>query len=155
MSEVDFARITAATILIPIAVAIWQRKSLNEPLRVFFWYRVFALLFNIVQHLFFWFANKYYEDIKDYLDWWGIQDTSFLSILFYINDFIFIGWFYYLLLRYNRYGNYIKWLSTILLIIVLINYLFIEGYQIFGKFNPTAVAIFCVRSGILLFVASI
>lgn len=125
-----------------VIIGITQQKYLNKPLKIIFAYKSLSLLFTIFLHGFVWFATRYYEKIKHLLDYFNIKNTNFLEILFYINDFIFLGWFYYLLLGKQPYGKWIRLISIGLLIATIVNYLFIEGHTVFGVFNPTADAIF-------------
>lgn len=53
-----------------------------------------------------------------------------------------MGWFFYLALGDSPIAKWIKYLSITLFLAALINYLFIEGYKVFGIFNPTADAVF-------------
>lgn len=142
-----FSKITVATMILPIMVAIWNRKYLKKPATVFLYYRIFALLFNLLQQAFIWYVMNYYEEVKPYLEYWNIKNTSFLAILFQLNNFIFLGWFYSLLTP-SKYAIWIKRIAFFLFFSTLINYLFIEGRE-FGVFNPNATAIFTF--GIALF----
>ena len=145
---IAFGKIVTVAILLPIIVALWKRKHLNKALIIFAIYRFLALLFNILEQVFYYIAVQYYESLKPWLDYWQIEDTSFLTILYQLNNFAFLGWFYFLLLP-TKYGIWVKRLAIILFIAALINYLFIEGYQGFGVFNPNATALF--TAGIALF----
>lgn len=138
---IGFGKIATIIMILPIVMAIWQRKYLNKALMLFLVYQILALAFNLLEQTFYYFAVKYYEIFKPYLDYWEIQDTSFLSILYHLNNFAFLGWFYFLLFP-AKYGKWIKWIAIILFVAVLVNYLFIEGYQGYGKFNPVATAVF-------------
>ncbi len=138
---ITFGKILIAAMIIPIIAAIIQLKHLNKPLKIFLLYRIISLLFNLLENTFYYFAVKYYKQIEPYLTYWGIDDTSFLSILYQVNNIIFLGWFYYLLIP-QKYGKLINRVAIFLFIAVVVNYLFIEGYQDFGKFNPNATAIF-------------
>jgi hypothetical protein len=137
-----FSKIGTITILIPISLAIWQRKYLNQPLKIFLWYRIFALGINFLEQAFVWFATKYFQLLQPYLKYWDISDTNFLLILFYINDYIFLGLFFYILLGYKPDGIWIWRIAMLLLLTNVINYCFIEGYKVYGFFNPTSDAIF-------------
>jgi hypothetical protein len=137
-----FSKITVMIMVIPIITAVINRKYLNKPLKIFLLYLIFALFFNLLEQFLVWYATKYIAVVRPYLDYWAIGDTSFLSILQYINDFVFLGLFYHIILGRNPYGKWVGWVSLMLLIACLTNYLFIEGYNVVGIFNPTADAIF-------------
>lgn len=138
---IEFGRIVTLTMLLPIIVAFFQRNYLNKPLKNFTFYRLLAFLFNVLEHVFYNFAVKYYKLIEPYFVYWKISDTSFLSILYHLNNFAFLSWFYFLLLP-HKYGKLILWLGIFLFASSSINYLFIEGYRTLGIFNPTATALF-------------
>lgn len=134
-------QITIAMMVLPIIVAVWQYKFLNKPLKVFLYYRITELLLNLLEQVFIWFAIHDYDKIKGIVEWLGIGDTAFLAITYQLNNFAFLGWFYFLLLP-KKYGSWVKRIAIGLFFAVLINYLFIEGHREFGTFNPTATAIF-------------
>lgn len=135
------ARINISIMLLPIVVAIFIRKEFNKPLHIFLIYCLVTLAINLLEQAFIWGVTKYYEQCKTYLVYWNIGDTNFLQILYYLKDFIFLGWFYSLLVP-KQYNISIKWIAALLSLVATINYLFIEGYNVYGTFNPAADAIF-------------
>jgi hypothetical protein len=141
MSELLISRITVAFSLIPIAMAIYRWNHLNKALMLFFMYKVLSLLLNLGEQFFIWYATKYYPSVEPYLTYFGIQDTSFIGILYHVIAFIYLGRFYKTLVG-NTAGRIILWVAYLLLSTSVINYCFIEGYRVYGKFNPGASAIF-------------
>ncbi len=137
-----FGRITTATLLLPIIIALWQRTNLNQPLKVFLLYKILNIFFNILLYIFVWGATKYFLHVESYLKYWQITNTSFLDILFVLNDYIFVGYFFYLLLERKPFGIWIWRTAMVLMLTNIINYLFVEGYKSVGFFNPTSDAIF-------------
>ncbi len=142
MNLIIIARITVAATCLPIIIAALKRKDLNKPLRIFLMYCVLSLVVNVSEQFFLWYASKNYASLEVYFKYFDIQDTSFIGILYYVLDFIFLGWFYTLLLGKNHQGRIVLWISYLLLLVCVLNYLFIEGYKVYGKFNPAADAIF-------------
>ncbi len=140
---IQFGRFATATMIIPIVVAIWQRKYLVFPLRIYLYYRILAFLFNVLQQTFIWFALNDYEKIRPLVEFLEISDTNFTAILFQLNNVFFLGWFYIVLLP-TRYTSWIKWTAILLFFSMVINYLWIEGYKVYGVFNPNANAFFTV-----------
>lgn len=134
--------ITTAIILIPIVVALWHWRSLNTPLKIFFWYRVLAFIFNLLEQLLVFLARTYRDVSVPILNKWNIHDTNFLTILYHVNTVFMVGWFYALLFPTPIYRICIKTIANTLLITLIINYLFIEGFREYGIFNPNATAIF-------------
>jgi hypothetical protein len=137
-----FGNITTAAILIPVMLAIWHWRYLNIPLKIIFWYRVFAITFNLLEQVFVTWVRAYRDISVPLLNEWNIHDTNFLTILYHLNTVFMVGWFYSLLLPSKPYGILVKRVSIGLLIGILINYLFIEGFRVYGIFNPNATAVF-------------
>jgi len=147
MSELLIARITLSFSIIPIAVALCRWKYLNHALTLFFIYKVLSLLVNLFEQFFIWYATKFYSSIEPLLTRLGIGDTSFIGIFFHIIAYIYLGRFYKTLLD-GTAGKVILGLAYLLLTISIVNYVFIEGYQVYGKFNPAAAAIFTFSTGV-------
>lgn len=141
-------KITVAISCIPIITGLYRRKALNQPLFLFLVFKILSLCVNLFEQLIIWISITNYKWIEPYLSYFDIQDTSFIGIFFYILSFIFIGKFYYLLLGKENKGNIILWVSYLLLFCCIVNYLFIEGYKVYGKFNPAVVAIFSFTSAV-------
>ncbi len=146
-SELDafffrFGQITIAFMIVPIIVAIIKRRYYNSILDAFLKYRILAFSFNLLEVGFIWVAYNHFEWIKDFVNYFGIQNTAFLAILYHSNDYIFLGWFFYLLFGRKPYGIWIWRIAMLLLVANVINYLFIEGYKTVGFFNPISDAIF-------------
>lgn len=138
---IAFGKVVTGTMLIPIAVGLWQWKYLSKALRIFFVYVCVTFGLFLLEHAFYYFAVTYYTDLKPFLDYWAIQDVNFLSILFQLDDLILLAWFYYLLFP-PKQADRILWVTIGLIILVVINYRYIEGYHVFGSVNYTVVAIF-------------
>ena len=146
MNELIVARITIAISTIPILIALYRKSYLNKALWVFFTYKALALAVNLGEQFFIVYATKYYQSLAPYLNYFAIKDTNFITILYHVLVFVFIGKYFKVLLGKTTPGMIISWSSYALLLAVLINYLFIEGYNVYGKFNHAAVAIFIFGS---------
>lgn len=138
---IKIGKINVIVMLLPIIVAIWQRKYLNKPLRIFLFYCITTFCINFLEQLIIWLAMNHPKIIMPYLQYWGIGNTNFLLILYHLKDFIFLGWFYGILLA-TKYGVWVKRIAGLLSVMALMNYLFIEGFRGFGIVNPAADAIF-------------
>jgi hypothetical protein len=141
MPPLWIARIATIFMLAPIIVAFYREKNLNHPLQIFFWYCLLSFLVNVFEHLLLIYASAN-KVVEPYLIYFGINDTSFIGILFYVLDFSLLGWFYKELLPTKSLGKKIQLVSVILMVCCLINYFFIEGYQTYGIFNPGVDAFF-------------
>lgn len=129
-------KINIAVMFLPILSAMLFFSKLNKPLRVLFYFCLVTLALNVFEQGIIYFATKYYTKIfKPYMDYWEIEDTTFLFILYVLKDFIFLGWFYYLLFS-NPFNAILRGVTIFLGIAAVVNYLFIEGYNVYGYFNP-------------------
>jgi hypothetical protein len=136
-------KIVTISILIPLCIGLLKRKLLNYELKTFFLYIFLVLLINIIHQLFIYLVNSYTSFFLPYLNKWNVHDTNFLGILAYLNNFGILGWYFSHVMINYKIANVIKWISLVLFSIAIINYLFIEGFRVFGIFNPTASALFC------------
>ena len=141
---ITFGRIATITMLIPVVVALFFKPLWNKALRVAFLYVLFSFLINALDHALIWAINNYTDFFRPALTYWKIDNTFFFTILYYLKDFILLGWFYSLIYPHPQQQKYIFRLAMLLAFMVTINYCFIEGYQVFGVFNPGADALFCV-----------
>lgn len=134
--------------VLPILAALLRYKFLTKALVVFMVYRIFAVLFNLLEQGFIWLATNRYDLIKSFVENFEIKDTSFLAILFQLNNFFFLGLFYALILS-KSIGSIVRKGSYLFIIAVIINFIFIEGYHGFGKFNPNATTFFTIGIALL------
>ena len=148
ISALLVSQITVALSCLPLIVASYRIKYLNKPLYAFFIFKILSLMVNLFEQFFIWYVTKYYDSVKYYLNYFDVQDTSFIGIFFYVLTFVFVGKFYRILLGTSKHGKTIQWISSVLLIIAVVNYFFIEGYRVYGKFNPAASAIFAFGTAV-------
>ena len=136
-----FATVNMGIIVIPILVGILRKKNLNKPLSLFLIYLIVILCINILEKIFIWAANTHYDILKPYMDYLEIGNTYFIQILAYLNNFLFLGFFYALLVS-PKYKTWLKRIAISLAVIAVINYLFYEGHKVQGVINPTLDVIF-------------
>ena len=132
---ISFARINTVILALPVIMAVLKWKSLDKTIKFFSLFVSLTLILNLIEHSIIYLTTKYYSFCKSYLDYWEIGDTSFFQIFYYLNIFILLTIFYNKLLP-TRYSIWIKSASICFIIAIIINYLFIEGYKVFGTFNP-------------------
>ena len=144
-----FASVTVAAMVVPIIVALMFRRYWNRALLVAFWYYLATFLLSSLEQFIFWACPRYREACVQILEYWDINNTFFLSILFFTKDYILLGWFFKLIVPVKRIGNIIKWCSIIFVIASWINHCFIEGYKGFGIFNSGINAIYMVSLPLL------
>ncbi|RYF66281.1 MAG: hypothetical protein EOO39_23310 [Cytophagaceae bacterium] len=129
--------------LLPIGIALWNRRHWNRPLRIFFTFLVITFLLNGLEQLVIWGATTYYPFFKPYMDQWQISNVLFLYILFYLRDFLLLGYFYALINYPESSRPSILNLSLAISVFAVINYLFIDGFRGYGVIGPTLDALFC------------
>lgn len=144
-----FGKVTTIAMLIPVVVALSRKALHNRPLRVIFWYCLLSFLINAFEHTLIWAVNTYTSFFRPALDYWEIEYFFFLTILYYLKDFLLLGLFYSLIFPIQPFNRFILWSGRILALAATINYLFIDGYNVFGVFNPLTDAVFIVALPLL------
>lgn len=140
---VFLGQVVSAVMIIPIVTALIKWSYLEKMLKIFLYFCVASFAFALLEQLFLWHAKKYYDEIwKPILTYWQIGDTNFLQILFYLRDFLLLGWFFSSVLYPLRVAKWIWLVSLALSLVCVINYIFIEGYIEPGFFNPTTDAMY-------------
>jgi hypothetical protein len=135
-------RVIMVVQFLPIFIGFVNRKHLDKPLKTFWKYCIVACLIEVLIQLFIIDVNSKNSITLPFVKWLEVSDTNFTNILSQLNTFGLMGWFFYLALGQSPMAKWIKYLSIGLFFAALINYLFIEGYKVFGVFNPTADAVF-------------
>ena len=136
-------KILVPVMIIPVIVGIFNWKTLNKSLKIFFWYCFLTFLLNFFEEIFAWSTINFKAMLLPLLKKWEIRNTNFLSILYFTKDFIFLGLFFKEILKYRVSTKWINPLTILLLTTTWVNHLFIEGFRAYGVFNPTIDSIFC------------
>lgn len=139
-----FGRITIASMFLPIIIGFLYIKNWGKAIYVAFFYCICTLLTNIFEQVLVYLIDHNTDFFLPYLNYWEIDNTFFLAILYYLKDFLIIGWFFSLILPFGSSNKYILWISWLLAFASFFNYCFIEGYKVYGVFNPTADAFFMI-----------
>ena len=129
-------KITTVLSLIPILVALWKRKEINELLKIFWGYLVARFFLNLLMELFIWAVVNYRDFWKPILMLYKIENTLFFNILFYLSNYIFLGIFYRNLLNKKTYQVGLKIFIPLICVASIIIFVFIDGYQNFGSVGP-------------------
>lgn len=128
-----------------VVIYAWSRRSFwSAGLRRFFWYLMVAFCAASLVSLFIWATQKhtFYFVFKPYLDAAKIEDTHFLAILAYLNDYtLLISYFYLVLSQQQWVKRFLVASSVVLVTLGLGDYLFYSGFRNYGFFNPTAAAV--------------
>ena len=127
---------------IPIIVGLWKRKYLNKPLLIYWAFYLICFIINIAIEIFTWAVNNYTSFFLPFLKYWKIDDTNFTAIFGYLAHFGMMGYFYFLVFKPLQLSKIVKWVSITLFVSALVNYLFIEGYNVYGVFNPLMDALY-------------
>lgn len=139
---IQFGRITIATMIIPVIVALFYKKQWNRPLRVAFIYCLLTFGINLFEQVIIWLINNYTAFFLPYLKRWSIGNTFFLIILYYLKNYLVLGWFYSLIFPIVPFNRYIIWAGRTLALVAIINHCFIEGFRDLGVFNPIINSVF-------------
>lgn len=137
------AKIETTIMLVPITAAVYNRKYLNKPLKIFLWFCIAKFAVSLLHQGFIWTVSNYKDICVPLLNKWQIKDTNFMGILAYLTNFAFLGWYFFKMIPHEKTAQSIRWLSVALFAFAVINYLFIGDFRDYGVFNPTASAIFC------------
>ncbi len=138
------SELTSGFAFIVLIYTLATRKNWNLPIKTYWVFLLMSFLNNIIALLFIWSVNHYTSFFLPYLKCFHISDTNFLNILNELTNFIGLGFFFYYVLLKEKRSKWILWASLILSIAVVINYFFIQGYNMGGGFNSTASALYCV-----------
>lgn len=137
-----FSKVLLGFKILPIIIGIWNRQNLNKPLKALLAHKIAAVGIALFIQLFIWVATYKVNIILPFIKIFKIENTNFLQIFYYIIDFAVMGYFFSLIFRPYGLSKTIKVISIILLIAAIVNYLFIEGYNVYGVFNPVCDAFF-------------
>lgn len=132
---IDFGEYSIATMAIPVVVALLYRKQWHKPLRVVFYYVLATLGVNLLEQGVIWMVNHYQDFWVPIMQKVGIGNTFFLLILYYLKDYLFLGWFLSLIFPKANQRNWVYWLSWSLAGFAVIDYLFFEGFREMGPIN--------------------
>lgn len=138
-----YGRITFLTILIPVFVAVWKYKFLNKILKLFLFYLILTFVFGLIEQLFVWVASNT-KLLNNLIKAFNIGDTNFYQVVYYLKNFLVLGWIYALLLENYASTIWLKRVTAFLIVSVVFNYFFGEGYNVYGVYNPTVDSIFCL-----------
>ena len=128
-------KINLYILLIPIVVGIYYWKNLNVSLKIFLYFKLADLVYNFSEIIFI-YTVKSFASFKKIIFSLDIHDTSFLGIFGLFITYYFIGRFYSKLLE-KPTSFWIRWSSWFLLLLSIIIYFFIDGYNKQGSVNQT------------------
>jgi hypothetical protein len=137
------AKVAVVIMVIPIIIAFLNYKKLNKALKIVNIYCFSLLSILLLLQLIILVVDSFKDFFVPILITLKIRDMSFISILDYLNKFITLGLFYSIVISRGQFAKLIKNLSLFLVISSLINYFFIEGYNVQSVYNSTTSSIFC------------
>jgi hypothetical protein len=129
---------------IPVIVAIFYRRFWNQPLRIIFYYCLATLLVNLFEQGVIWVSAHRFHWIEDFILYFKIGNTFFLLILYYLKNFLLLGWFFSKVFPLVSFRPVILRLSWLFSLLVLLNHCFVEGYHAPGIFNPILEGLFLI-----------
>ena len=132
-----------AIMILPIIMAIIRRKYLSKPLKIIKLYSLILLFITLLLLLIYRLILNYTNYFKPILNRFEIHDLNFISILAHINILIVLGWYFNTVIK-TKYTLLIRYISSILSTLCLINYFFIEGHNVHSLFNTISTNTFCI-----------
>lgn len=130
------------TMILPLVTGIRHRKVFNPPTRIFFIYIFAKLIIACGEQAVYWMMVNENPMLGAILKFLSLKSFNFYSIFFILNDFLLLGYFFYLLLSPGKIAKWVLIISYGALVSVLINFLFLEGPDGFGAYNSTVQAFF-------------
>ena len=140
---IEVAKIATFSLIIPILVGTIKWKDFNKPLKVILLFCILSLFNALIEQVFYWSTTNYKTFWVPYLNKWNIHNTIFLSILALVTEITLLSWYFSLTIPNQKIKRIIRLVSIGLLLSVIINYLFYEGFRVPSVFNDSAVGIFC------------
>ena len=128
---------------ITLIVALNTKKYWSKPIRIIYYYCVINLLSALLLRLIYWLVGNFKDFFIPILKRFEITDMSFMAILAHLNNFILLGWYFILVFNSNRVSILVRFLYLFFTITSIINYLFIEGFNVHSIYNSIASAVFC------------
>lgn len=119
-------------------------------LRPLFWYALFALVIAIFESSFIGLVNTFPDFFVPYLTRFEIDDTFFISPLYYLNELWFLGLFFSRIVK-GQTGKLIRIVSVCLFFLEILNTLFGEGYKDAQKIGSFCLALYLIVVSILFF----
>lgn len=119
-------------------------------LKPLFWYAVIALAIAAFESSFIGLVNTFPDFFVPYLTLFEIDDTFFISPLYYLNEFWFLGLFFSRIVQ-GREGRVIGIAAIVLFVLEIINTIFFEGYKDAQKIGSFCLALYLIVVSILFF----
>lgn len=134
---------TTVAMLVPLVIAIIKWKYVGQYLSLIFYYLLINFVLNCIEQGLVWTAFLNFEAYSSIFKALEISNTNFFQILYYLNDFLLLA-FFYSNWSSKAIGNYTKSTGVILAIMALVNYFFLEGAHNVGIVNLTADGLFII-----------
>ena len=129
--------------LIPIIVAVFNRKYLNKQLMIILLFSILRLFTSLLLQLIVELIIRYRSYFVPILKKFEITNMSFMAIIAHLGNFALLGWYFSLIIENKKIKQIIRITSVFLFLAAIINYFFFEGYKQPSVFNNTSSNIFC------------
>lgn len=136
-----FSQIAFYISFVPVVIGTLKRKLFSKSLHIFYGYLLIDLLIAASIQLFLWSIKQYPDVMIPLLEQWKISDTNFFNIFYKVNTVAMLGWYFSTIIPNISVARLIKWGSRLLVVLMIINCLFIEGFRVAGFFSPTVATI--------------
>lgn len=120
--------------ILVLLAGVWKWKFLNRPLRIFWFYLLALIVYNLLERGFVWSVNNYTDAWLPYLEKYKIGDTNFLNIIGVVLNYIFLGWVYGHILP-EKWSGWVRRVSWVLVVVALVVYVWLDGFRTYGNIN--------------------
>lgn len=132
-----------AVSLLPLGMGLLKWRELNKTLKIYWCFLLASLALYLFEQVFVWAVHSNPDFWVPILKSLNIADTNFLRYPYHLINFTLLGWFLYRILLPEPLAAWVKKLSLLLVLMVSINYFFIQGHNMAGGFNSTVSALYC------------
>jgi hypothetical protein len=135
-----------------VGVFLWRYAGVpdNRILKPLFWYAVIAFAIAVFESSFIGIVNTFPDFFVPYLTKFEIDDTFFISPLYYLNEFWFLGLFFSRIVH-GREGRFIGIAAVCFFILEIVNTVFFEGYKDAQKIGSFCLALYLIVVSVLFF----
>jgi hypothetical protein len=130
--------------LLPAILLFMKRKTINYSQKNLLQFCIWIFTFNVLVLLLIWSINNYLDFWKPILKYWSIENMLFTRILFHLNCFIFLGLCYFSLIPIKFLNSQKILLISLICILSMVHYFFVDGYQGYGTYGQNMYHIFII-----------
>jgi len=128
-------------LFLPVLVGLLHWKSLDKPLKIFFYSFLVYLLLNLFDLGYLYLAEAFLEEFKPWLEITGYTNT-FTLIGYQLNTFLLLGLFFQYLFPSPSQKLVIRTLRYGFALLAIIAFICEQGWKFYGTIGPVTEALF-------------